>query len=326
MSAVRIQYTMDAAGTLELYPREGQADADGDVYVYTQGTSLLDSTLLNGSSNAIVDTVSTAISANASAGDDTVTVTSATGLVVGRRYTIVNHEGRKQEITLLGLSSTTARLDQPLDFACTATTSTFTGHRLACALTTTHTSAVRRRMRVLWVYDVDSVTYRTTQWIDVVRIPFDLDVTEEDLEELDPGFGEWTGSRDGWKKARKGGLAAIWSYLAAQGIYPDLVRDLTLLRLAAAQKTLELFYFRMPALSERWGEAYRETMAAFQTSRAWYDSDHDMVLDGLVSAEDGEGEDLGDISERVYSPDEPAGETMGGTSELGLPTSYLRVG
>lgn len=317
---VRLQFAKDAAGTLEFYPKQGRADAAADVYVYTSGTNELDGTNLAGSGNGSLDAASEALTASASVGDETVTVADISAYVVGRRYSLKSHEGRRQEVTLLGKTGTTLRLDQPVQFACTDSTSYLQGHRLTVSLTTAHTATVRRRLRVLWVYDVDSVTYRETRWIDIVRVPFQLSVTEDDLETLDPDFGEWAGDRAGWRKLEAGATAAVWSTLAAMQVYPDLVRDTTLLELAYAFKMLELFYFREEALSGRWREKYEETISQFRESRAWYDTDADLVADGAG--------DEADIDTDIYNSsafDEDS-ETLDSGDEFGLPASYLKVG
>ena len=112
-----------------------------------------------------LDSVNTTLSSAAAAGATSVSVASATGLVVGRRYLVGGAETAGGETVLVsGLSGTTVSLARPLSRA-KASGATFQSTRITVAVSSACTAEIARQSRVEWV-DPDTS--------EVLAIPFDV--------------------------------------------------------------------------------------------------------------------------------------------------------
>ena len=133
-----------------------------------------------------LDSVNTTITADVAAGRATLAVTSATGLVRGRRYLLDGPEGGGgEQVTVTGIASLTLTLARVLRRA-HAAASTFVSTRLTFPITTASTATVGRNLRIEWT-DPDTS--------DVLAIPFDVVrwspltmLTADDLRGADPLF------------------------------------------------------------------------------------------------------------------------------------------
>ena len=317
MMGRRVQIEKDIASVLEFYPPEGRPDVDStSLYVYTSGTTTLDATL--DPLTITLDDVNEALTVAAAKGDTTLTMADASDVVVGRRYTLVNELGQIQPFTAIAASSTVVTMDQPVRFASTVTNSTLAGHRLPGAISAAINDSLRRNMRALWQYDIGGVTIRRQYFFDSVLQPFVLHITEEDVEQKDPRFGEAIGSRRGWEKLREGAIDDAWDALADMQVRPDLVRSRHLVKTAAIYNLLAQFYRSLPSERDHWSELYRRTWTRFEHSKAWYDSDEDFVASwgGMTTIK------IGDDTVTVN------GTSTGGRAaeDAGLPVRYARVG
>lgn len=145
-----------------------------------------------------LDAVNTSLSADADAGALTLSLTSATGVVAGRRYLVGGPEaGGGEWVTIRALSGTTATLVRRLQRA-RASGSGFVGTRLTFAVTTASTAAPGRNFRVEWTSPEGVVTPVP---FDVTRYAPTSALTGEELRDLDPAFfarvsaGEWLPGR-----------------------------------------------------------------------------------------------------------------------------------
>lgn len=112
-----------------------------------------------------LDSVNTTLSSAAAAGATSLSVASATGLVVGRRYLLGGAETAGGETVLVsGLSGTTVSLARPLARA-KASGVAFQGTRVTVAVSSACTAEIARQSRVEWV-DPDTS--------EVLAIPFDV--------------------------------------------------------------------------------------------------------------------------------------------------------
>ena len=112
-----------------------------------------------------LDSVNTTLSSAAAAGATSLSVSIATGIVVGRRYLVGGAEVAGGESVLVsGLSGTTVSLARPLSRA-KALASAFQGTRITVAVSTACTAEIVRQSRVEWV-DPDTS--------EVLAIPFDV--------------------------------------------------------------------------------------------------------------------------------------------------------
>jgi len=136
-----------------------------------------------------LDTVATTLSGAASAGATSVTVTSATGIVAGRRYLLAGGEDAGGEtVTVRAVSSTLVTLVRPLRWAA-ASGASFVGHRVTLSLSAIASEARHYRAEIAWA--VSAVTQPPfVVPFDVVRYWPRTGLTAEDLRDLDPLFNK----------------------------------------------------------------------------------------------------------------------------------------
>jgi hypothetical protein len=286
----RIQFRKDTAGTLEFYPPEGRPDSNAslDVYkgqaVWGEGTWPATITLPPFSQN---------LTATASAGDTEVTVGSTSGLVRGHRFMLKNAFAQQEEVTVDGFDATTIKLVDPIQYDQT-TSSTIKAHRLTQALTSGNTANRERNLRALWSYTVDSVDYVTEQYFDIVRQPFEIKITERDLEAFGGAQLIGTLPREQLNAYIEGGHRTLEMMLRGDQIEPDLVRNPDDLRDALAHLVLEAVAQAQGSLGpdgrnrafERHKQLAAVAYAGYMSSRSWYDADDDLV-DSRVAAGSG---------------------------------------
>jgi len=319
MSGSRIQLRKAFAGTIEHYPTQGRPDTDAKLFVYLNANNVLDPTLDN--VTITLDTVDTALTASSSKGEDTIALVSIAGIVHERRYRLVNQEGREQEVKVIGIDvpGLTVRFDQPLRFDCTLTTSSLRGHRLAFELSDTITATTRHRLRAHWRYTVKGKAYFGDSFFDVVLFPFGLSITEEDVELADTSFGEAIGGRESWKKNRQQAINDVWRYLASIQVAPDRVRERDVLRDAAVFRTLMYFHRKKEQERQQWYDLWTEALAQFKASKAWWDTDDDMIADLGGSTTQYFGDEA--VTSHVHH-----GNLGRGDETQGMPPKYAKVG
>ncbi len=138
-----------------------------------------------------MDTVDTTLAGAAAAGAQTVSVTSATGLVVGRKYLLAGAESAGGErVTVKAINGTTITLARPLRIAKTIL-ATFQSTRLSCAITAGSVGTIARHYRIEITYALSSVTQPCAVFpLDVVRVVPTTTLTGDDIADLDPIFAK----------------------------------------------------------------------------------------------------------------------------------------
>ena len=280
---VRVQLRQDQADQeLIYYPQEGAPEAAATVVLYSSGSSVLQA-----SAPATVDPTSGTTTTLHSAGSYEISFTPAIGSaapIVGREYWVQTPTGRGYAVGCMAATASSITIDQPLAFDLPAG-STVRGLRLSVVADATTIGSTIRRAEAVWAFAVldssgNSRTYVQNYRFDVVLRPFEITMTEAEIEHFDPGFGEYAGARGGWQKLREGALADITYFLESQQIEPDLVRERRYLRRAMALRILQKLYLGFS--DERYARfeaLYHEALADFTASHAWYDSDDDLVAD-----------------------------------------------
>lgn len=168
--------------TLPLY-LPARADATPTAAVYTPaGGSTQTPTVTR-------DTVATTLSASASAGATSVSVTSASGIIVGRRYLIAGGEDAGgEEVTVKAISGTTITLVRALRLAA-ASGASFECARVTLAITAITPADRNYRVEVSWA--VSSVTQPVfVADFDVVRYFPRSGLTAEQIRDFDPLFNK----------------------------------------------------------------------------------------------------------------------------------------
>jgi hypothetical protein len=134
-----------------------------------------------------VDSVSTTLSAGASSGVLTISVTSATGITAGRRYLLTGAESAGGEwVTVRAISGTTLALARPLALSHSSGASVVST-RISCAVSAAACADVRRGCRVEITYTVSAATRPIVSVeFDITRYRLTTGLTLEHVRDLDP--------------------------------------------------------------------------------------------------------------------------------------------
>lgn len=314
----RKQFTYNSTTeVLEHYPDlrryQGAGVPSAATYsIYSSGTVSL------ATGAVTLDTASQTLGAHA-LGATTLTVTSSAAFVVGRRYWLDDgYQGYEVECYSKPLA-TTLVITEPLRRAITS--GSIKGHGLRVTLGTSVTGSLRRHVRVEWSATLTGATYKSTEFVDVVELPFALFVTEADLESADPSFGEQVGSSARWRRWVDGAIEDVWQALEGAGLKPDCVRSRDVLTRPVVYRALAIRHQRDPELAERYKALFEESWAHVISSKdTWYDADDDLVpSDAEDSAPSGSGGwvEVGAGTGNWVRADSPIGATKIGAVQPG---------
>ena len=256
------QHRRGEAFTLRYRPEEGPATSATVKIVSAQGSDILEE------AEASIGDVET----NAAFVRDSaeVTVTSAAGISAGW-YWAQRAAGDGYPVEVRGAASTTVYLRSPA-------LETEAGKILDFELSKTvgAVDATHRDARVVWTYTVGGVEYISDQTIDIVRIPFALEISQATIATVEPEARSLGGSRQEILRARHGALDQVMLSLRGHQVRPDLVIDRRLLEPAAAYYFLALRHHRKSEQADKYWDMARRAMDEFYSSNSWYDSDDDL--------------------------------------------------
>lgn len=188
----------DVGGTVytdELFER---ADASPTFAVLSEdGGSLATGT-------ATVDSVNTTLSSGVGDGAVSLSVTSATGIAVGRRYYLTAGEDAGGEVvTIAAISGTTLTLARPT-LRAHASGAAFYSTRVSCVIPSSACTQVRRGCRVEIAYTVSAAARPVVSLeFDVTRYALRTGLTLEHVRDLDPSV------------VRKSAKGTVWPALFA---------------------------------------------------------------------------------------------------------------
>jgi hypothetical protein len=178
---------------------EGQAGSVTGVTVYQMGAADDAQTESATTGTAAIDSVNTTVSVASGLSQTNprlLTLTSTTGIVVGRQYLVTNAGGQTEIVEVEAVTSTQVTARDPLanDYAAGAT---FQGCRLTIGLSSTWVADKSKitddqdafpGYRVRWVYVVGGVTYVHDSDFDLVRYPKGHTLLPADVEAMYPGY------------------------------------------------------------------------------------------------------------------------------------------
>lgn len=192
-------------------PPEGRASGTPTVQVFSTSTDDDGTAESATTGSASVDSVNTTISAAAAIGDNTLTLTSGTGVAKNRRYLLTDADGNQEWIECIGINGTAARLRQPLINAY-ASGATFVGCRISISVDSTWV-ATRSKLtdvlgaswrtddasgsdvvagaagyRLRWSYTVGGVATIGVSYADLVRYQAKNIVSALDVDRTFPGW------------------------------------------------------------------------------------------------------------------------------------------
>jgi hypothetical protein len=279
----------DRAEVLTVYPPRAYLakPTAADVRVGTPSTILPD----EGSETSItanIDATNTTLSAAAYRDDESVAVVSATGIVVGRRY-LITSEGKKQQVTVRAIASTTIYLVEPLrdDVSSGAT---FVGLATTHTLTTAETSTVGEG-HVIFRLTIGGIVRRIDDVIRVEPKIFPLTLTAERLMRRK----EVRRMRDATDLTLEELIESGWTdilrpKLRARKISEDRIRTPSEIEVAHQEACILLLY-RASDRSREDIEAQEKTFYyavndLFESRDLWYEGASDNGTGGRVDATD----------------------------------------
>jgi hypothetical protein len=195
---VRAQEVVFALAGQSFYfdPPEGQPSGTPTVSVWLSTDDDVAPTRTATTGACSVDSVSTTLSATASLGDVSITVASASGLVIGRRYLLTNAGGEAEWIEVKSIASTTIGLRRPL-LNDQTTDATLKGCRISIGVNTTWVNDVQNIIeldagyagyRLRWAYTVASVARIGVSYADLTRYAYKNLVSPLDVDTRFPGW------------------------------------------------------------------------------------------------------------------------------------------
>lgn len=308
-----VQITLNSTEDLVFYPPDDHAPSSATLTLKD-----VNGGELAGTWPATVnrDNVNTTLTAQASQAARMLTLDVITNIIPDTTYILAIPDGRRFRVKVVGVNPSTKQvyLDQPIT-ATAASGSLFVGLAYRYAMTAPATAAVLRRCSALWSYAINGKTVQEKQRFDIVRDPWELRITESDVEEYDHVFGETAGSSNRWQSLIPGVSADIMRRLESRKIYADLIKDRDMLKRAGCLLLLSRFYGARPGddsqkLSDKWMKQFDSAYISLLDADMWYDvNDNDRLgqsTNGAVPTIDS-------------SENEPR-------KELGLPGYYTLVG
>lgn len=161
------------AKTLVSYPSSLSTPSACAVVVYNFAGSQI------ASGAATVDAVSTTTSADAEIGETSLTLTSVTGVTVGKSY-LLSAGGFVEPVIVLGINGSTVRIDHELPFS-PDSGAAFAGYSVSYALTADETATIGGPYRVQWTYTISGVESVESTLYDVVSEADWMPTTAQDL-------------------------------------------------------------------------------------------------------------------------------------------------
>jgi len=260
----RVQLEQGYGGIIEFYPPEGVPDASPAPTV-----EIVD---LVAETAATPDSVSQ--TATAAEGSREITVTSTTGMVAGRRYWLGENAplGYEDSAVLIN-SATVFTLENPLKVGMTS--GKVRGHGLRYTVSAADAEDEALRLRAVWRYSIGGIAKRGRMSLDIVEDPFDLVVTEEEIEARAPGWSGQSGARGSWRRYLDAARDDIVLMLEAQKVLAHEVEHRDLLRPAFIYRILYHRHRRDEELSAEYSQLASQAMRDFFRS---YHSEFDSVL------------------------------------------------
>lgn len=192
---------LDVGGTIYTDELDERPDASPAFAVLSPAGGSL------GTGTGSVDSVNTTLSSAASAGATSLTVTSASGITVGRRYLVGGAEESGGEwVTVASIASTTITLARPLVRA-QASGAAYQGTRVSCAVTAAMASAVYRGCRCEITYTVSAAARPVVSVeFDVTRYRLTSGLTLDHVRDLDPTIVKRAATGTVWPRV----IASAW--------------------------------------------------------------------------------------------------------------------
>jgi len=166
----RFDAVKDVSGQrLYFYPQQGRPDSTPSVQLLDRSGATITAAA---TTNVTLDAVNTTLSAGASVGDYSVTLTATTSVEVGVEYLLTSTLSEVERVVVrsINTSSKVVVLDEPLEYA-HASSSTFVGTRFYRELQSSDVDELAELSRGRASYAVGSLNYVLEVDYDVVLVP-----------------------------------------------------------------------------------------------------------------------------------------------------------
>ena len=170
---------------------------------------------IEASATVTVDSANTTISADATLGSQSLSLTSASGVVVGKKYLVGGEEaGSGEEVTIKSISGLTAYLVRPLILSRLSGVS-FASSRITVAASAIATCGRGYRIEVSWS-DASGAREPLTYGLDVTRYSPVSGLTIELVRDVDPAFTKRLPSAVWWPALLAQSWERVLTRLAAK--------------------------------------------------------------------------------------------------------------
>lgn len=263
------QYEVSQSVEVSHYP-QGYADASpapsGSI-VSAQGETLASTTAARGTATAV---------ATVAAGSREVSCDTIANFKVGLPYWLATAGGRGIEVRVVDIDSVGKKLwlAEPVRWA--VASGSIKDHRLYLSISSSTNSKVRRACRTAWRYSIGGVARAEHRTLDFVHTPFELAITDADIDRVSATFGAMSGEGGEWSRLKEQAESDVSMALLGAQVKPDLCIERDLLKSAAVYRVLQLRHVQKPELAERFAALYAEQIGLFLGSHTWYDSDDDL--------------------------------------------------
>lgn len=218
------QLPKDAGGTLFTDPTEAGRPSAATVALYQR-----DGTVLRASGSATIDPVNTTLSAVSYEGDETITLASVAGVVIGRDFWLMDSTGQVERVRVRAVDTGTkvVTVEGGLSWG-HASGTPFVGGRISTTVTIDEAATLAQGYEARWTYTIAESSYRARTRYDVVRTPWPMVILTpfelgDYIGDLASPLMERAATR-GTRFAREIAIATerLRTELLVRGVRPDL--------------------------------------------------------------------------------------------------------
>jgi len=269
----RRQYEIGETALLEHYPADGPGTTPSCA-IYGPSGELL------GSPTATAESASQTVTATRALREVTGTIT---GFVVGRRYwlsTAGGGYGYADRIEDLATGKIYLASPARRDY----TAGLLRGLRISASFTAP--ASPMRNCRLVWRYTQAGAAKMITEMVDFVRMPFELGLSPQVIEEISGTLPADLGTSGDWDGIIERAGREAFAWLAGKGLRPELVIDRQGLTSAFAWRVLALRYVgTTDDRYDRYQAEHDRALESYSQSRGWYDSSDTLSAGSSNSSE-----------------------------------------
>lgn len=158
---------LDVGGSLVFDPPQPGRPSSATVEIFSpSGASLVSSGAVD-----TIDPVNTALGGSAYAGASSITLSSSSGVAIGRRYVLTGSDGFHEWVRVKTVNTSThvITLCNEISHTYLAAGSSFVGTRILEAVSAATAATLDAGYSAVWKYTIDGVEHRVVTYFDIVR-------------------------------------------------------------------------------------------------------------------------------------------------------------